>query len=598
MKLGLLGGADRPPRPVAAKSDFRAVYTRLRELRNRYRYDPSTTDITREFKAVIDRVSRTTEREFGRFGGNAPELGRHPSGITRAEQAYLALQETARQAARDGDPIRAGAIRVALDAIDKMAVEGLQALTTKHGLAEAPSTQAVQQRPAAAEPTVPVAAIPPPARTPVQFDWVTVFRPLRDLGRRYATIGQDFDHADFRSADNRITKRVMRRFRRFGGDSQHLPSRSSCANSTEQAYRAIQEMFRRAEASDNTARALRDPSGPGGNQPIHSPGAGQADHEVRCARCPVRAGYPDHPGHVRHAGHAGHADHAGHAGRAGHAATAADRWLVGDRRVDDGGGRRPVGYPRPGAPHRAGGQSRVPTTGRRTRACDGCPRSAPGVQSPRAFPLRSHRRRRRRPLARVDRPARHRLRYHGHATGCHRGHRHALARRDVLVLAATGRPGAGAGLRSLRLRPAPRRRDRATPSRHHHRARRRSRSLSRRPVPHPFEGGRRLRRRARPPRRPAPPGVRCVAAHRPGRRVQAIRARGGTRRGPAPDTDHRPIDGWVSGDRRGGPQRAAHRASPLPEGEHRACSARSVSGASRPGVARPGAGAGAAAPAR
>ena len=96
MKLGLLGGADRPPRPVAAKSAFRAVYTRLRELRNRYRYDPSTTDITREFKAVIDRVSRTTEREFGRFGGNAPELGRHPSGITRAEQAYLALQETAR----------------------------------------------------------------------------------------------------------------------------------------------------------------------------------------------------------------------------------------------------------------------------------------------------------------------------------------------------------------------------------------------------------------------------------------------------------------------------------------------------------------------
>ena len=68
------------------------------------------------------------------------------------------------------------------------------------------------------------------------------------------------------------------------------------------------------------------------------------------------------------------------------AATAGDRWLVGDRRVDDSCARRPIGYPRPGTPHRPGGGSCVPRTGRRTRAYDvspippRCPVS-PGLRS-------------------------------------------------------------------------------------------------------------------------------------------------------------------------------------------------------------------------
>ena len=254
MKLGLLGGADRPPRLVAAKSDFHAAYTRLRELHNRYRHDPSTTDIAREFKAVIDRIARTTDRQFERFGGNAPELAQHPSGITRADQAYLVLQETARQAARDGDPVRARAIHAALDAIGKMAVEDLQALTTKHGLAEAPSTQAVQQRPAAAEPRVLVAAIPPPARTPIQFDWITAYRQLRDLVWLFGRKGQILARLDFHCAANRISNTVLRRFTKFSGLSKHKIPRLSGATKTQQAYRVIQDLGRAAE-SDNAARA-------------------------------------------------------------------------------------------------------------------------------------------------------------------------------------------------------------------------------------------------------------------------------------------------------------------------------------------------------
>ena len=154
---------------------------------------------------------------------------------------------------------------------------------------------------------------------------------------------------------------------------------------------------------------------------------------------------------------------------------AGDRWLAGDRRVAVSGARRPIGYPRPGAPQRPGGHSRVPAAGRRTRPCDRCPRSAPGVQPPRAFPLRLRRHLVQRPRARGARPTRH----HGRATDDHRGHRHALARRPVLVLAATGRPVAGAGHRSRRLRPAPRQRDRAT---------RRPRAREARPVRHRHHG--------------------------------------------------------------------------------------------------------------
>ena len=183
------------------------------------------------------------------------------SGITKAELAYLDLQKTARQAERDGEHARADEIREALDAIDKRAVEALQALTTKHGIPEVPSTQAVQQPPAAAEPTATVTAIPPPppppppAHTPIRFDWATAYGPLRDLARQFSSTGQDRAYADFRLAADQISKFVRHRFGKVGGDTKHLPPRSRGGTTTEQEYRAIQDMLRGAEESDNATRA-------------------------------------------------------------------------------------------------------------------------------------------------------------------------------------------------------------------------------------------------------------------------------------------------------------------------------------------------------
>ena len=224
-----------------------------------------------------------------------------------------------------------------------------------------------------------------------------------------------------------------------------------------------------------------------------------------------------------------------------------------DRPVDDSAtlpGRLDI--PVPAAPHRPGGHSRVPELGRRARPCDRCPRPAPGVRPPRAFPRRSRRRRSRRPRALEARPARHRLRHHGRGTGCHRGHRHALARPDVLVLAATGRPGAGARLRSLRLRPAPRRRDRATASRHH-RARAAPRPLSLPALRSLFLRGWTTTSPSSAPSSQAgsPRGsMRRGSSTMARARVRRARARRGPHRGPAPHADHRPVlmDGYRATD--------------------------------------------------
>ena len=253
MKLGLLGGADRPPQSAAPESDFHAVYARLRELRRHYRHF-AMMDLHRALHRAVERVAKRVERQFVKFGGNRVELAPRP-GITNPDLAYLTLQETARQAARDGDLVRAGAIGKALDDIDKLAVEELRAMNARYGIPEALSIHAVQQPPAAAEPTVTVTAIPPPAHSPISFDWVTVYGQLFDRSRHLSNIGQDLAHADFHSAAHRFSRYVMRRFRKFGGNPNHLRPSASGVAVSQQAYRALQDMACRAVQSDNAERA-------------------------------------------------------------------------------------------------------------------------------------------------------------------------------------------------------------------------------------------------------------------------------------------------------------------------------------------------------
>ena len=149
-------------------------------------------------------------------------------------------------------PARSGE---ALDTIDKRAVEELQALCTKHGGAEAPSTQALQQPPVTAAPSVTVAAIPPPAHTPIQFDWIAAYRQLRELTHRFLEARWDRVHADFRTAANRVSRSVMHRFGQLRGVTELRLPPPRGAIRAEQAYRAMQDMFRRAEESDNAAQA-------------------------------------------------------------------------------------------------------------------------------------------------------------------------------------------------------------------------------------------------------------------------------------------------------------------------------------------------------
>ena len=146
-------------------------------------------DIRSDYHRVISRFLKAILGKFIKFGGNTKELAHRPSATTKADQAYDALHEMASQAERDRDFGRAGEIREALGAIDKRAVEALQALTTKHGIPEAPFIQAVQQPPAAVEPTMAVTAIPLPGHTPIQLDWIAAYRQLRDLTRQYSNAG-------------------------------------------------------------------------------------------------------------------------------------------------------------------------------------------------------------------------------------------------------------------------------------------------------------------------------------------------------------------------------------------------------------------------
>ena len=254
MKLGLLGGADRPPRPAAPESDFPAVRSRLCALRSRYSR-LSNPAIINDLTRATTRVSQRVMRQFKKFGGNTVELAKRSTCISASEKAYLALQEMARQAERDANPARAARIRGALSVIDDDAIKELRHVTGKHGIAEAPATRAMQQPPAMTRPTATDAAIPPPARASIPFDWITAYRRLCDRTRCYSDMGRSLAHADFHLAVRYVTQSVMYRFGKFGGKLEDLPPSSSGVTMPEQAYRAIQDMVRLAEESGNAARA-------------------------------------------------------------------------------------------------------------------------------------------------------------------------------------------------------------------------------------------------------------------------------------------------------------------------------------------------------
>ena len=246
----------RPPQSTTQAYDFLSADRRLRDLRNHYR-SRRDKDIANDFDRISQRVSRRVVQNFEIMGGRPADLLVRPSGVARADMAYLVLQETARQADRDRDLERAGAIRDALVAIDKEAVEELKALSGNHGIADDPAARVILQQPVTAGPKVTVAAIPPPTRTPVQFDWASAYRQLRDLAVGHRDASRDAATMDFYRCANRIAKEVMDRFRDLGGDSESLPRTSARVSKAELAYRAIENMSRQATESGEATRAYQ-----------------------------------------------------------------------------------------------------------------------------------------------------------------------------------------------------------------------------------------------------------------------------------------------------------------------------------------------------
>ena len=443
----------------------------------------------------------------------------------------------------------------------------------------APSTLAMPPPPRTAGPTVAVSAIPPPARTPIQFDWITTYWQLRDLAHHFLAIGPGIAYLDFRDAATSMSNSVSYRLKKFGENTQNLHPLPGDVTKSEQAYRALEGMSRRAVESGDTERAylirqeldilnqlvtskLEELTRKYGALDALSTQATQATRATRATRAeaPVQSA-PTRIGPK----------------------TSAALPVTFMPPVTGGAAQVPVSALDPGS---VVNLAQVPGTPGQP-----LPSSLPGPSLSEAGGTE------------VGSPGHWRLDPPASAPGTTAAHPVAAEAivtpslsgtssfwlQPVDSVPATGSVPFGSGLHHAgeTVRPPP-----ATTT-----------ESSAAPAPGavfrlPSWGGRQLRRRARPPRRPAPPRVRCVAAQRPDRIVPRVRARQGPCSGPAPHTDHRQFDVCIPGNRCGGPQQALHRVSPLPEGEHRARGARCVSGASRHAVARPGAEAGGAAPAR
>ena len=135
VKLGLLGGADRPPQPAAPESDFHMVYRRLRELRSYYR-SRYMMGIEKDFYNALHRVDQRIRRHFQIFNGSEAELANLSPDATLADQTYRVLQKMARDAENEGAVGQTAHILEALTELEGYAAAQLQALCEKYNITE------------------------------------------------------------------------------------------------------------------------------------------------------------------------------------------------------------------------------------------------------------------------------------------------------------------------------------------------------------------------------------------------------------------------------------------------------------------------------
>ena len=104
-------------------------------------------------------------------------------------------------------------------------------------------------------PPVTVLAIPPPTRIPMEFDWDSNYRQLRNLSSGYGTASQKPVIVDFRKSAERVSRVVMRNFWEFGGTGESLSTRSDRTTKAVQAYYAMESWLGEATNSGQFTRA-------------------------------------------------------------------------------------------------------------------------------------------------------------------------------------------------------------------------------------------------------------------------------------------------------------------------------------------------------
>ena len=248
-------GADPASQSAVRTSGYLTVIGRLRDLQARYKDRPAPNlhqDLVRRkrnLSARIMRLYRNYERTV-----NYLDVRKNPP--QTAFDAYLALEETARESELRGDRWFAAGIRNELHTIDRFASEQLRQLSEEHKITAAPPAGALPRLPTMAAESLTDGAIESQTRYLREFDWTAAQRLLCQIRHRSSNLGSGNRHIEFQDALDRISGIVRQGFLKVGGHSADLtPMSPDIINNREQEYRAIEELARKAEESGDRDRA-------------------------------------------------------------------------------------------------------------------------------------------------------------------------------------------------------------------------------------------------------------------------------------------------------------------------------------------------------
>ena len=244
------GAAGRSPRSTEPASEFVAACKGLQSLRDnsRHRSDP---EINARIKDAQDAARTRIMSIFYKFIGNREKLNEQTIRATVAERAYFKLSDLARQAEQNGDFLKSGTIRIALQECGERTNEKVQELYAKYGEGVIPSTGAERQGRAAAPKTTAAASTLPSASKNRQFDWLAEHGQFQKLYLHVRKCGPLEMRKAFKGADDRIGNCIRYRARVLGLPIERPHQFFPDEKAAELRYRAIVDKARRAAESNN-----------------------------------------------------------------------------------------------------------------------------------------------------------------------------------------------------------------------------------------------------------------------------------------------------------------------------------------------------------